>query len=347
MRILRQTLLILLACILLPCPSYITAQEGIELEDDIFITGGIGWHPDGERIAVGTNNGIWIHEANNLQNRAHFIEQPLVTTLSWSFSGQYIATGDLLGIIRIWDAEETELVISYSGHTDTIFDVGWTLNDEMLVSSGQDDQVTIWSISENQIITILEQPSCLGCIRSFDWNHERERLALNGFADLFIWELQTQELIQSWEFSPGIHAVSWQPNSDAIAVSDGTSGIQVIDGTTGEVITSLGGGDYGGAILNWNPSGTMLITDVLEGELNLERRRTMRVWDWNEANIIEEFPGVVINSGGYYANTLAWNPAGNRFAASSDDGRIYIWESNTFILIDIYDGYEPTRYVHP
>src|SRR5574337_1054738 len=71
--------------------------------DEVAINGGLAWSPDGTMLAVGTREGVWIHDAHDLHVLGHFAENLQVTSLDWSSQTNQIVIGSENGDVELWE----------------------------------------------------------------------------------------------------------------------------------------------------------------------------------------------------------------------------------------------------
>ena len=63
------------------------------------------------------------------------------------------------------------------------------------------------------------------------------------------------------------------------------------------------------------------------------------IWDIS-TGATKLIPGVFLVETGPYSKAIEWSPDGNKLAAISSDGRIVIWETDSYQVIAEYDGYQ-------
>jgi len=69
------------------------------------------------------------------------------------------------------------------------------------------------------------------------------------------------------------------------------------------------------------------------------RMGQIQIWDVTTGNLLTELPNVIMTGDGFYNNALEWSPDGTRLASISDDGRVIIWDMETYEEIAVYDDY--------
>ncbi len=75
------------------------------------IRGGFTFSPDGGSLVVATDIGCWLYDLETLTPRALWAtERGMVSAISFSHDGQWIATGNLDGTVKVWDAQTLQCV---------------------------------------------------------------------------------------------------------------------------------------------------------------------------------------------------------------------------------------------
>ena len=66
--------------------------------------------------------------------------------IAWSPCGRFIASPSQDKTIRIWDANDGNLVTSLEAHKEWVYAVAWSPDGKRLASSGADRKIRIWSV---------------------------------------------------------------------------------------------------------------------------------------------------------------------------------------------------------
>lgn len=99
------------------------AQEELVEDETPFIFGGLAWSPDGDVLAVGTSDGIWLHAVDDLSVIAQFTAHSAISSLDWSPDGKRLISGNSAGVVQVWDAETGMSLRSLRGHALAIASV--------------------------------------------------------------------------------------------------------------------------------------------------------------------------------------------------------------------------------
>src|SRR5579875_2251858 len=102
--------------------------------------------PHGARVARGDQQGLLSvsqRQPSQLLWQHHL--PAALTALAWSYDGAYLASGDMEGHIRVWEAQTGTLVQSSRGHHSAVAHLAWAPNTYHLTSSASRESVLrIW-----------------------------------------------------------------------------------------------------------------------------------------------------------------------------------------------------------
>ena len=103
------------------------------------LSGSIAYSPDGTRLAVSANIGIWLYDAHSGAEIDLFTGQALsVNSVAFSQDGHILAGGSNDGTIRLWNAETGAHVRTLTGHTLGIHTISYNPNGNTIVSGSAD-----------------------------------------------------------------------------------------------------------------------------------------------------------------------------------------------------------------
>ena len=76
-----------------------------------WITGGMAFSPDGEALVVATTIGCWWYDLNTMKIRAWWnTERGMLSDIAFSHDGQWVATGNWDGDVKIFDTQNLQCV---------------------------------------------------------------------------------------------------------------------------------------------------------------------------------------------------------------------------------------------
>nr|BBH92412.1 hypothetical protein KTA_06110 [Thermogemmatispora argillosa] len=65
-------------------------------------------------------------------------------SLAWSPDSRYLATAGQGAEVQVWEVARRRLILSYSGHRDTVLAVAWSPDGRYIASAGVDGTVQVW-----------------------------------------------------------------------------------------------------------------------------------------------------------------------------------------------------------
>ncbi|RSH86986.1 chromatin binding protein [Saitozyma podzolica] len=81
---------------------------------------------------------------------------------SGPFAGHYLATGELDGLVQVWDVETRGIARVLEGHVRAVSSISWSRNNRYLVSSSLDSTAIIWDLSVLPTPSLLPQTPVAG-----------------------------------------------------------------------------------------------------------------------------------------------------------------------------------------
>lgn len=103
------------------------------------------WHPDGNMIACGMNNGrCKIYDIRTQKLIQYYcIHSNSINSIAFHPSGNYLLTGSLDGTMKILDLFEGRPIYTIGGHSNGITSVAFSKDGHQFASGGDDKQVNI------------------------------------------------------------------------------------------------------------------------------------------------------------------------------------------------------------
>ncbi len=217
---------------------------------------GVGWSPDGTRIAVGSETGIYIFDATNMQ-QVNYIETPHdVEVVRFSPNGKWLATDDY-SQVAVWNVETGELVAKFG------------------------DQIGFHSVR-----WVFPFSAEMGNI-SFHPNgsqvalHSMHYSGMDSSPSVEIWDIQTQKLVREWKAGEKDFFVPdaiFSPDGKRVA-SPWKDGVAIWDAENGEVLKHIPSESRN---LYFSPDGQKLVMPV---------SNIVRVLDLQSGASISVYPG--------------------------------------------------------
>jgi WD40 repeat protein len=164
------------------------------------------------------------------------LSAPVVTAMSASLDGKYLAIAGDDHVIRMFDVRSQKTFRELAGHTDWIQSLEFSVDSQTLYSGGNDGRVLRW---ENHYpfapTEIVRMPFA---VRSLSLSSEQRLLAIAGFSDeVKIWDLASSTWKHHFKCDcSDQRCVRFSPNGDKLLCGGRDGGIRVWDVKTGELI---------------------------------------------------------------------------------------------------------------
>jgi len=160
-----------------------TLQQRVKFDNGEVLS--VDWSPDGEKIAVTTNN-IQVHVIDTnfydtpMSIDATDITRRLVTAVSWSPDSRYIAVSTNQRQSKIIDVNTGEILNEFRHHTVSLLnDIAWNPSRDMVVSIAEDSRSIVFdpNESDDEAAVIYDFPNNY-YFNSVEWSPNGERFAV-------------------------------------------------------------------------------------------------------------------------------------------------------------------------
>ena len=243
-----------------------------------------------------------------------------VNAIAYSPDGTRMAIGDDSGRLQVWDAQTSEVLLLWEGHSRTVMSVVYSPDGTTIATGNADKTVKVWDALTGALLRTLEGHS--SNVTSVVYSPDGTTIA-SGSSDktVKVWDALTGALLRTLEGHSGtVNSVVYSPDGTTIT-SGNDDTIQVWDVLTGELlrtleeysdmVRSVAYSSDGTSIVSGNDDDTIQVWDGLTGESLLR--------------IFEEY------SGGVWS--VVYSPGGTSIASGHDDGMVKVWDGLTGDLL--------------
>lgn len=266
------------------------------------------------------SSGIEIAKITNLVTLSD--HTGVVECLEFTHDGNYMASGDWKGFVRIWKHANGDLNVikTINAHSREVNDITFSPDGTYLYSASEDGTIKKWSTATGELITPFEkeETGALTIAISPDGRYLAYGLRFPhyGFRGEFfklikIISATTGTLLQALEHTYNINSLEFSPDSKYLVsscVADVT--VKMWNASTGELIKTLKG--LGGEQVAFHPSGKYLASASW---------REIKIWSMQEDKLIRTLRH---QSEVFYA--VVFSPDGKFLAAGSADHSIRVWD---------------------
>jgi WD40 repeat protein len=313
-------------------------MQGEEFDTSLSVmTSGVHWSPDNRFIAVGTYNGLYIHDGATLKVVDYIALGYSVTAIAWHPGGDYIAFGTGDGEVMILN-DNYNLWQQLPKHSDSVTDMRWSPNGEYLASKSNND-FAVWHLPPQQPSLFIEF-EIINIYPSFalTWDKDSRAVAIHMGKEITIWDVETGLSIASFGTWRESEIIEWSPDNQSIAIGMGFGEIAFYSTADYEYTETFDPGYSDLMAMDWRNDGKYFATLGQPG--GESSKSVVRIWRPNDRALINELPvGLATPASYMYYHSLEWSMDGTRLACATDDGKIFIWETEHFSNVAEYDGY--------
>jgi WD40 repeat protein len=112
----------------------------------------LAFSPDGATLAGPTwdDEGIALLDARTGEQKGDLYAEDPVLAVAFSADGKFVAAGEQMGAVVIWDVERESDVAHLAGHEWVVFAVAFSRDGTSLISGGADGTVRVWDVAARQ-----------------------------------------------------------------------------------------------------------------------------------------------------------------------------------------------------
>ncbi|KAK4556075.1 WD40 repeat-like protein [Recurvomyces mirabilis] len=233
----------------------------------------------GQRIAYASNKSVFVRSIDNPSEAKQYTQHTAQTTVArFSPSGYYVASGDVTGSVRVWDAHGAENSKGeYHIIAGRINDLAWDGDSQRIIAVGDGKERfghCITADSGNSVGEISGHSSQINCVSI---RQQRPLRAATGSDDTSLcffhgapFKFNTSVRGKHDKF---IYGTQFSPDGNWLVSVGSDRRIWLYDGKTGEAVKQIGEGEHKGSIfgVSWAPDSKKFVT--CSGD------QTVRVWD--------------------------------------------------------------------
>ena len=241
--------------------------------------------------------------------------ESVVLSVVYSPDGSRVASGDSVGIVRIWDPDTGEGTIALAGHAGSVNAVAYSPDGSRIASAGGDGTVRIWDPQKAAQTRVITDDS--EAMLSVTYSPDGSEIVWGGDDGVRIWDTRSKEGFLLNGTVRWARSVAYSPDGSRIVTVSGEGAVRIWDAETGAKTKGLVGDVIWASSVAYSPDGSRIATGNRGGEV-------IQIWD---AETGAQTAALTGHEGG--VNAVAYSPDGRYVVAGSHDGSVRIWNAKT------------------
>ncbi|HEU5198172.1 MAG TPA: WD40 repeat domain-containing protein [Ktedonobacterales bacterium] len=132
-----------------------------------------------------------------------------INAVAWSPDGKKMAASGTDGKVLVWDATTGQVLLTYSGHTNTVFALVWSPDGRFLASGSADTTVQVWDATTGKLVYRYQGHA--NEVHSLAWSPDSKRV-VSGSSNSS--NGPEEHPIQLWDAFTGQHVFAYSAESD-------------------------------------------------------------------------------------------------------------------------------------
>ncbi|MDE2812570.1 MAG: T9SS type A sorting domain-containing protein [Gemmatimonadota bacterium] len=284
------------------------------------LSGSIAYSPDGTRLAVASEIGIWLYDTTTHQEVAlltgHASE---VTSVAFSPDGQTIASANSAGEMRLWDANTGEHKQTLRGRRwRRIESIAFSSDGQTIASASSGDwnygEVRLWDANIGEHKQTLHHTND---VYSVAFSPDGQTIASASSAgEVRLWDARTGEHKQTLAHTYGVASVAFSPDGQTIASANSAGEVRLWDANTGAQKQTLKGHTNDVYSVAFSPDGQTIAS--------ASRDYTVRLWNARTGAHKQTLKGHTST-----VHSIAFSPDEKTIASASRDHTVRLWNAHT------------------
>jgi WD40 repeat protein/serine/threonine protein kinase len=295
------------------------------------------YSPDGRILAVAGNN-IQLFDTSSrvlvrtlyrvitearpqkLANRIYGLgEVPdLMTCISFSPNGQYLASGSGGGAVKLWDVATGECLKTFEGHIDPIQSLSFSPDGQFIASSTaecceDDDQVKlrIWNVRTSECLMFEGRPRTY----SVCFSPDGQLLASSSDHGVELWSAATGTCLRKMSCDAKVFGVIFSPDGRILAAGGKDNAVKLWDVKTGVRLKTLKGHTDWVSSISFHPTDSLLVSGSYD--------HSVKFWDITTGLCLKTLEG---HTGS--VKSVSFSPDGQRVVSGSSDKSVKFWDAS-------------------
>lgn len=239
-----------------------------------------------------------------------------VTAIAFSPDGQWLVTGEEIGVLRVWQVATGRQLAVYQAHGSWISSIHFSPDGQQFATSSYDQTIRLWQLDLNDRYPVFQGHR--NWVRTILWSADGQHL-ISGSDDftIRIWDRQTGTCLRTLEGHANlVRSLALQPEGKLLASGSDDRTVKLWNIETGECIKTL----------NAHAGMVGLVTFSSEGRtlISVSRDQTIKFWDVQMGDCTQT---IEIALGSPFS--IAINLQKTIIATGSFEGTLKLWDLET------------------
>jgi WD40 repeat protein len=242
--------------------------------------------------------------------------ETLATPAAVAFSpdGQFLATGDLNGEVRLWRSDGKNMQ-AFRGHTSWVWSLAFSPDGRTLASGSDDRSIKLWDLQTGQCLQTLEGHT--GSVWSVAYSSNGQFASGSEDQTIKLWDLDTGQCLQTLKgHANWVRSIAFCPVAPILASASDDATIKLWDLQTGLCSRTLSGHIGHVWAIAFCPNSSILASGSSDC--------TVRLWQIQTGDCQH-----ILRGHTNWVRSIAFCPQGQRLASSSEDQTIKLWDFET------------------
>ena len=246
-----------------------------------------------------------------------------VLAVAYSPDGRYLASGGCDRKVHIWNANNTNEIVTYEQHAEWVDSVAWSPDGRYIASAGADMTVHVWEALSGKLLSIYRGHTNI--VTSVAWSPDGKYIASASYDHTVqVWHVTTCDKIFTYRgHSAMVNAVAWSPQEPLsankrryiLASASDDKTVQIWEIAKKRTVYTYRGHSGWVKTLAWSPNGTRIVSGSWDD--------TVQVWDTSTGHY-----SFIHRDHTSWINGVAWSPISPRIASASNDQTVQVWHTS-------------------